>query len=884
MEALFTDVLGTSHPMKPASSLPRGSMKPTAAEQEWLQEEQFQSSSSLPIHPSDPTPPTERFDWRLPASSRIRRVSVSSSERKKFVRRKIPPLLMVEKGHSFYNAIRSYEDRFLGLLAAEQAEDEAVFKERLSSWSLPRLKEEGYCLTGLSAFWLQANQFGRPVAAFLLGPGRVLPEHRFENGTQILVSRIDPLQEDSIKGCVVSRTTSQIKVCFSEQFEVADGQWRLDVGRSNIVYERMRNAIAYLHNDLQQQEEADALSDRQFILQGTRLRDVLLRTFDPFADPHAHIALQAADEVAYLPHEALERRSRMTSGQSDMGAFKDDMRIQSWARRYAEIDPVLVEGDPDLKGLNSTQRRAMALMIGQRVSLVQGPPGTGKTKTIIETVKLLKVHFEVSHPILVCTYTNVAVDNLVEGLISSGVKALRVGFVGNVRSSLTEHTLDHKLEIHPLQPSLVRLVKREEELSARMIDLKSRLGEVRRKEFNGTKGLTKRGDNMQLSLLIVQNEQHALKSRIYAMQQQMLRDVISDADVICTTCITSACVALNVTDFPVVFLDEASMSTEPASLIPLMKGSRHIALIGDHKQLPPVIASREAQSLGLGISLFERLTEEGVVPSVMLDVQYRMHPAISRFPSSEFYNWTLQDGTVDSLGNVSPLLLPPTSQHLQVDVKTGSRPSVIFLDHHGFESTKDRSRVNLNEAHLVASVVEDLLLNNTSLQGRDIGIIAPYVAQISLLTRLFNSDVKYRKRFKEVLGDHRAMQLANIEIKTVDGFEGRQKEIIIFSTVRNNSGGYIGFLGDRRRLNVGLTRAKRGLFVIGSIDTLKTGKMGGGGGNSSARVGKGAESWRRYAKFLTEHGMVIKLAGDSLVKALYSNLDAARAPNREVIR
>jgi len=96
----------------------------------------------------------------------------------------------------------------------------------------------------------------------------------------------------------------------------------------------------------------------------------------------------------------------------------------------------------------------------------------------------------------------------------------------------------------------------------------------------------------------------------------------------------------------------------------------------------------------------------------MLDVQYRMHPAISRFPSSEFYNFTLQDGTVDSGGNVSPLLLPPSSQHLQMDVKTGNRPSVIFLDHNGFESTKDRSRVNLNEAHLVASVVEDLLLNN----------------------------------------------------------------------------------------------------------------------------------------------------------------------------
>ena len=97
---------------------------------------------------------------------------------------------------------------------------------------------------------------------------------------------------------------------------------------------------------------------------------------------------------------------------------------------------------------------------------------------------------------------------------------------------------------------------------------------------------------------------------------------------ICTTCITAAANALSVIDFPVVFLDEASMSTEPASLIPIMKGvchprlcigllnlhydqSQHVALIGDHKQLPPIITSSEAQAGGLGVSLFERLTEEG---------------------------------------------------------------------------------------------------------------------------------------------------------------------------------------------------------------------------------------------------------------------------------
>lgn len=156
-----------------------------------------------------------------------------------------------------------------------------------------------------------------------------------------------------------------------------------------------------------------------------------------------------------------------------------------------------------------------------------------------------------------------------------------------------------------------------------------------------------------------------------------------------------------------------------------------MALIGDHKQLPPVITSREAQALGLGISLFERLTQEGgryltspgyshhnshdkfvVVPSIMLDIQYRMHPAISRFPSSEFYNFCLHDGTVDAVGNVPSRLLPPASQHLKADANTGNRPSVIFLDHAGSESMKARSRVNVNEAQIVASVVEDLLLHN----------------------------------------------------------------------------------------------------------------------------------------------------------------------------
>jgi superfamily I DNA and/or RNA helicase len=467
---------------------------------------------------------------------------------------------------------------------------------------------------------------------------------------------------------------------------------------TDVAYQRMRSAIRALDADLSEQG-ADT-SDGVVIQKGTHLRDVLLRSFNPVQDAASH------------PWTSYE------------GAFAKDQRIQSWVKRHSLPKPIHIEGDPELRGMNATQIRAIAAMLGERFSLVQGPPGTGKTRTIVEALRLLKVHFSVPHPLLVCTYTNVAVDHLVEGLAAAGLRPLRFGAVQRVPPALLPHTLEHQLQAHPSQSRYKTAVEERDKTENKV---KAHAAAIRQHAFND-----KKREAHERVKAIAERRLIALNKKVYAIYQGMVRDILDQADVVCvsdklngaranyvsqvcTTCVSAASITLNAMDFPVVFLDEASMSTEPASLIPLMKGAQHVALIGDHKQLPPVITSQEAQSGGFGVSLFERLIEEGVVPSVMLDTQYRMHPSLARFPSGEFYNDLLLDGVADAGGDVPARLAPPASRLLPAGLapsdKSG-RPSVVFLDHGGNESRSDRSRVNWNEAHIVCSIIEDLLIHN----------------------------------------------------------------------------------------------------------------------------------------------------------------------------
>jgi hypothetical protein len=163
------------------------------------------------------------------------------------------------------------------------------------------------------------------------------------------------------------------------------------------------------------------------------------------------------------------------------------------------------------------------------------PPGTGKTKTIVETVKVLKAHFQVPEPLLVCTFTNVAVDNLVERLADAGLRPLRASSAGKVKPSLQEHTLEWKMEQHPSRPELKRLVVRAEVLEKELATLRVALADLRTKVVTdtATDRELKRAKRMEEDLVRKERMDGALKRRIYGLERSMLKEILDSADVVC---------------------------------------------------------------------------------------------------------------------------------------------------------------------------------------------------------------------------------------------------------------------------------------------------------------------------------------------------------------
>ena len=450
------------------------------------------------------------------------------------------------------------------------------------------------------------------------------------------------------------------------------------------------------------------------------------------------------------------------------------------------------------KSLNESQKRAIENALScQNFYLIHGPFGTGKTRTLVE---LISQETRQNHKVLATAESNAAVDNILERLMENKrLNLTRLGHPQRVSKHNITQTLAYKVENHKLNKKISKIHKKIDNLIEKRKVHTKPTPQYRRGYsdydilFNASKGKGGRGISAEkmksMAQWIEYNQQiDELHDDIKRIENRMIGEIIENSDVILSTNSSAALESIAKTKFDVAIIDEASQATIPSVLIPIAKAHRFI-LAGDHKQLPPTIISEKAQKLEK--TLFEELIKNYPFKSQLLNIQYRMNSLLMKFPNAEFYNNNLKsDSSVDDI-TINDIINTTDKEEAMLFVDTSN------IDENGERHLKDsKSIINKTEADIAVKLANDYL--NVGLEETDIGIISPYADQVKII-----------------------QDRTPVEVKTVDGFQGREKEIIIISTVRSNEDGNIGFLKDLRRLNVAITRAKRKLIIIGNINTLK---------------------------------------------------------------
>jgi superfamily I DNA and/or RNA helicase len=451
--------------------------------------------------------------------------------------------------------------------------------------------------------------------------------------------------------------------------------------------------------------------------------------------------------------------------------------------RFAQLRDVLLgEREPRFNaplehefaaGLNPTQQAAVQFALSAHdIAIIHGPPGTGKTTTGVELARQAVLRGE---KVLACAPSNTAVDNLLERLAFLNLRVVRIGHPARVQEDLQSHTLEALVENEPGM-DLVRDMFRDAEKLARQAG-----------RFTRARPLPGARQNLRQEVKLLRDDARRLEKQIVA-------GYLDNADIVCATTTLDPEV-LGDRHFDLTIIDEACQSTEPGCW-PVVARTDRLVLAGDHCQLPPTVLSVPAAEQGFAISLMERLVKHyGDRVTRQLEVQYRMHAHIMQFSSGAFYH----DSLVADPSVATHLLcdLP----HVDVDALTDS--PLMLVDTAGANWDEEpepdgESRRNPQEGRLVLKLAERLC--TAGLKPSEIAIIAPYAAQVRWL--------------REHCGQR------DIEIDTVDGFQGREKEAVLISLVRSNATGEIGFLADTRRMNVAITRARRKLIVVGDSATL----------------------------------------------------------------
>ncbi|KKY17078.1 putative dna helicase [Diplodia seriata] len=466
--------------------------------------------------------------------------------------------------------------------------------------------------------------------------------------------------------------------------------------------------------------------------------------------------------------------------------------------------------------LNESQKDAIRFAMASReVALIHGPPGTGKTHTLIELIlQLLKQDLR----LLVCGPSNISVDNIVERLAPHKVPIIRLGHPARLLPSVVNHSLD--------------VLTRTSDAAAIVQDI--------RKEMDAKQASIKKTRNGRERKAIY-GEMRELRKDYRERERGCVDQLVRGSKVVLATLHGAGGFHLKGQQFDVVIIDEASQALEAQCWVPLLSAKK-VVLAGDHLQLPPTIKSlnskaqkeakpseKKAQQSAKGFTLEQTLFDRLLAlhgPSIkrMLTTQYRMHEKIMAFPSQELY-----ESKLIAADSVKARLLAELDYEVQ-ETEDTTEP-VVFWDTQGGdfpERTEDEdsgkkssllgdSKSNEMEAALVRLHVGQLV--EAGVRPEDIAVVTPYNAQLAALSQLL------KERYP------------GIELGSVDGFQGREKEAVIVSLVRSNAEHEVGFLGEKRRLNVAMTRPKRHLCVIGDSET----------------VARGSKFLKRWMDFLQEH-------------------------------
>ncbi|VAH17687.1 unnamed protein product [Triticum turgidum subsp. durum] len=250
----------------------------------------------------------------------------------------------------------------------------------------------------------------------------------------------------------------------------------------------------------------------------------------------------------------------------------------------------------------------------------------------------------------------------------------------------------------------------------------------------------------------------------------------------------------------ILVIDEAAQLKESESLVPLLlPGIEHVLLIGDENQLSSLVKSKIAKDADFGRSLYERLCTMGYTKH-LLEVQYRMHPCINKFPNANFYGNRILDGPSVKQKDYTKNYLSGSIYgaysfiHIENDME--------MLDDLG------QSSKNMIEVAVAANIIERLAKECWEKRQRtSVGVISPYTAQVMAMQEIIGR--KFEKH-----------EFLSVTVKSIDGFQGGEEDIILISTVRSNKDGKVGFLSDAGRINVALTRAKHCLWILGNGATL----------------------------------------------------------------